>query len=83
MPPYFLGRDMDFRTFEENADAAAERRERVKQQQADTRERMAQKRKASMEKLKDKKVGSKPSQPTSMASDHKGTTHHSRDADED
>ena len=75
---------MDFRTFEENADAAAERRAA-----------MDQKRKEMADRLKDKAAGyekrdepvkkgvKKPNQPTSMASDHRGTTHYSRDADED
>ena len=40
MPPYFLGRDMDFRTFEENADAAAERRAAMDQRRQEVKDRL-------------------------------------------
>ena len=83
MPPYFLGRVMDFRTFEENADAAAERRAAMDQRRQEVKDKM----KAKTE-LYQKRKGfaakgiTKPNAPTSSATDSTGKTVYSRDADD-
>ena len=97
MPPYFLGRVMDFRTFNENADAAAERRAAMDQKRKEMADRLKDK-SASYQKRKEpvKKGLTRPSGPTSGAYSpaigaHRsstgkteiGRTFYSRDADED
>ena len=83
MPPYFLGRVMDFRTFNENADAAAERRAAMDQQRQEVKDKM----KAKTE-LYQKRKGfaakgiTKPNAPTSSATDSTGKTVYSRDAED-
>ena len=82
MPPYFLGRVMDFRTFNENADAAAERRAAMDQRRQEVKDKM--KAKADMyQKRKGfaAKGLTRPSGPTSSATTSSGTSY-SRDAED-
>ena len=74
---------MEFRNFQENMDAAAERRAAMDQKRKEMADRL--KDKASSYEVRDepvKKGLKKPNRPTSAASGG-GVTHYSRDADDD
>ena len=82
MPSYFLRRDMDFRTFEENADAAAERRAAMDQRRQEVKDKM--KAKADMYQKRKSfaaKGLTRPNAPTSSATTSSGTSY-SRDAED-
>ena len=83
MPPYFLGRDMDFRTFNENVDAAAERRAAADQRRQELKDKM----KAKVDMYQKRKGFAakgitKPNAPTSSATASDGRTVYSRDAED-
>ena len=83
MPPYFLGKDMDFKTFNENVDAAAERRAAADQRRKELRDKV--KTKTDMYQKRTGSVAkgiSKPNAPTSWATDSSGErVAYSRDAE--
>ena len=83
MPPYFLGRVMDFRTFNENADAAAERRAAMDQRRQEVKDKMKAKTELYQKRKEFAAKGiTKPNAPTSSATDSTGKTVYSRDAED-
>ena len=83
LPPYFLGRDMDFRTFNENVDAAAERRAAAEQRRQELKDKMKSKTDMYQKRKGFAAKGiTRPNAPTSSATDSDGKTVYSRDAED-
>jgi hypothetical protein len=74
---------MDFRTFEENADAAAERRAAMDQRRQELKDKMKSKTDMYQKRKGFAPKGiTKPNAPTSSATDSTGNTVYSKDADD-